>query len=404
MITALGCDVIQSSKNVPSNIEESGETLLPQIPKEKFILNFFGDDEPKKKTGNASVSWDEIESVLEIAQEQTGEELIAVFSVRDSTGAWYNYYLQPLGFSPEAMDEAQGETQLFVFELDPDTLGSVSRITVANIPSGTISMIEFEQWILPMTNLKNKSNSTFVTEDCGWEIDVPGGSACWEGGCSYYDPEYGYYCNDNNGNDYDPNWNWPKSGGGGGSSRGSESGSDEDDCRPPYCITDDDPEPCDTNDEIMNDNNIQNKLVELWQQSNTDLQIEERSEQGGFIVESNGGYDIVNFSPDWASSVCEITLPSNYLDTIPNNVVGIVHTHPFFEGDDTTHPEACGDTGTSNYQSSPSRADGYMLIDVANHIEDLYIKGYVIDGNNISVYDLLAAASRTFTTIPRCGY
>jgi hypothetical protein len=275
MITALGCDVIQSNKNVPSNIEESGETLLPKIQKDKFILNFFGDDEPKKKTGNASVSWDEIESVIEIAQEQTGEELIAVFSVRDSTGAWYNYYLQPLGFSPEAMEEAQGETQLFVYELDPDTLGSVSRIAVANIPSGTISMIEFEQWILPMTNLKNKSNSTFVTEDCGWEIDVPGGSACWEGGCSYYDPEYGYYCNDNNGNDYDPTWNWPKSGGGGGSSGGSESGSDEDDCRPPVCIPDEENEmllfmgDIIIDESVLSDQKVQCTLNKLLNNGNT---------------------------------------------------------------------------------------------------------------------------------------
>ena len=70
-------------------------------------------DDLRVKSSSQSVSWSEIESILEVAQEQSERELVAVFSLRDSTGSWYNYFVQPLGFSPEAIDHSEGGNSTF---------------------------------------------------------------------------------------------------------------------------------------------------------------------------------------------------------------------------------------------------------------------------------------------------
>lgn len=74
---------------------------------------------------------------------------------------------------------------------------------------------------------------------------------------------------------------------------------------------------------------------------------------------------------------------------MPINTIAYVHTHPFFEGEDTTHPNVCGQDGTENYISGTNIWDIDFLNEVSAHLNDYTIKGYVIDGNNIVTFSVL---------------
>ncbi|MDR8394487.1 hypothetical protein NC796_25300 [Aliifodinibius sp. S!AR15-10] len=64
--------------------------------------------------------------------------------------------------------------------------------------------------------------------------------------------------------------------------------------------------------------------------------------------------------------------------------MGIVHTHPFFEGDDITGPNVCGEGKSRHYTSGGNYEDLQLLVEIATHISDFCIKSYVIDGSNIT--------------------
>lgn len=244
LVAVLGLTIQSCTSNLSGDdktelLPESGETLLPNLASNKFIGTPNKAESYAKSTTNSSLDWAPIERLLQQAQDETKEELIAVFSVRDSMGAWYNYYLQPLSFSPDAMEQANGETQLFIYELNSDDVGSVPRIAIAQIPKGEYAFKEMEAWIVPKLEfelLKNqnieKGKSDFY---CNTVLVAPAASACWPGGCSYYEPIYDVVCEgspsgNNDGGD-DSNWDWPV---GGGGSPGGGSGGGTDECRPPF--------------------------------------------------------------------------------------------------------------------------------------------------------------------------
>jgi hypothetical protein len=142
--------------------------------------------------------------------------------------------------------------------------------------------------------------------------------------------------------------------------------------------------PCEKYDRIIDDPDIRESFLELWVDSETDLPINQRSEQGGWIVSKDKNeFEVIPFPSDWSTSACDIEAPNNFLDEIPPNLVGVVHTHPFFEGEDTTVPDVCGEDGSKNYQSGANKSDLYFLIQIANHLSDFCIKSYIIDGNNV---------------------
>lgn len=249
VVFIISCDINQIEKDSFTEISDGGISLLPESGSEKFIISDLVNNVVKGKASEA-VSWSEIESVIESAKAQTSRDLVAVFSVRDSTGSWYNYYVQPLGFSPGAVEESGGETQLFIYELEPDSLSSVPRIAVASIPKGDQAYSEMEAWIHPQieNQVHNKLidlNSNYIQDDlyCDYQEVVPGGTSCstWGGvtECTYYFPIYDTVCY--GGSDGSSIWNWPSNGG--GSNDGSGSGN----CEPPYfCGT---PEEADVEDD-----------------------------------------------------------------------------------------------------------------------------------------------------------
>lgn len=97
-------------------------------------------------------------------------------------------------------------------------------------------------------------------------------------------------------------------------------------------------------------------------------------------------------------------MPSNWYESAPSNTVGMVHTHPFFAGDDTTAPDVCGAVfGTESWTSGFGDDDLTALIYLANYLSDHTIEGYVIDGNNIVTYTTLSFTGPKDVD-PRCGY
>ncbi|MFD2531142.1 hypothetical protein [Gracilimonas halophila] len=150
VIIGIGCTTEMEEQNHSQPILSSGSTLLPNLPHSEFVLSSPGGDEIIEYEGK--VLWRELEPLLAQAQKQTESELVAVFSVRDKKSDQYNYYLQPLGFSPQAMEVAAGKTQPFIYEVEKDETGSVPRIVVAVIPAGKRAYIEMQRWVLPRIN------------------------------------------------------------------------------------------------------------------------------------------------------------------------------------------------------------------------------------------------------------
>ncbi len=164
------------------------------------------------------------------------------------------------------------------------------------------------------------------------------------------------------------------------------------------CVPIDD---CNTNDPIINA--LQDEFENIWKASNashTSIPMANRLEYGGWIVSNANGYSFVPFPSDWTRKPCEINPSGNW--TIPQGIVGIVHSHPFFVGENTKI--VCGPMGEESYSGGPSDDDAYFLYLIAKHLSDYNLKGYVIDGKNIHKFDPLTYGSTLFSTISRCGY
>jgi hypothetical protein len=163
------------------------------------------------------------------------------------------------------------------------------------------------------------------------------------------------------------------------------------------------PDPCDTGNNILDSEEIQSDLLKIWSGSNAnngDIPMDERLEQGGWIIEINGGYDVVFFPPTFLRDPCGMSPPSNWKDLIPDNIVGYVHSHPFYIGENTMGP--CGTGGETSYKGGPSRPDYVFLTELMNHLSNFSIKGYVIDGNKIYSYDYRYSIG--IVKYNRCGY
>ena len=159
----------------------------------------------------------------------------------------------------------------------------------------------------------------------------------------------------------------------------------------------------------------QGALNQLWTDSNFDAPQEQRLEQGGWIVQdpTTGTVSFQPFPDNWASAPCEIipiTPPGG--PTIPDNAVGIIHTHPFETGEQM---EACfsepvatiGDQELyPTYDNEPSPEDIKTISGLKNAGYD--VTGYVIDKDNIVVYDettdLGPQSSNPPVQYDRCGY
>lgn len=161
--------------------------------------------------------------------------------------------------------------------------------------------------------------------------------------------------------------------------------------------------PCETGDPILDNTGIQEALELIWEASKTSLPIAQRVEQGGYITQSNGKYKFISFPKTWSKFACGINLPSNWKNSIPSNTVALVHSHPFFVGENTTASNVCGSSGEVSYTSLHSQDDRDMLQEVGNDQGNFGIKGYVIDGNNIVRYGVLSF-TQAESIKTRCGY
>ncbi|MEM6526326.1 MAG: hypothetical protein AAF693_21205 [Bacteroidota bacterium] len=161
-------------------------------------------------------------------------------------------------------------------------------------------------------------------------------------------------------------------------------------------------EDCVTGDDIIN--NIQDIFEEIWNASNAanvGIPMNDRLEDGGWIVENNGQYSYVPFPSSWTRSPCGIDPPSTWADDVPANVVGWIHSHPFFIGEDRR--SICGYEGVeSSYQSGPSDADYHTSLIVMNQIGNFNFKTYVMDGSKISRVGFQGVPS--LVKYDRCGY
>lgn len=141
---------------------------------------------------------------------------------------------------------------------------------------------------------------------------------------------------------------------------------------------------CLSDHHILDNENIRERFLELWEASGTDQSINQRKEQGGWIVETeDNGYEVISFPSSWDTSACHIDLPGNFLEMTPQNLVGVVHTHPFYEGEDTTSSDVCGAEAEESYESGGNYKDLELIVRIADHISDYCIKGFIIDGSNI---------------------
>lgn len=162
-------------------------------------------------------------------------------------------------------------------------------------------------------------------------------------------------------------------------------------------------DPCETGDPVLDNTGIQEALELIWEASKTNLPIAQRVEQGGYITKSNGKYKFISFPKTWSKFACGINLPSNWKNSIPSNTVALVHSHPFFVGENTTASNVCGSSGEVSYTSLHSQDDRDMLQEVGNHQSNFGIKGYVIDGNNTVRYGVLSF-TQAESIKTRCGY
>lgn len=164
---------------------------------------------------------------------------------------------------------------------------------------------------------------------------------------------------------------------------------------PVYCSN-----PCTTGDQTKDHIGIQGVFETLWEFSNTDLPIAQRVEQGGFITQdpASGDYGFV-FVDGAGITKTACGIDGNF--QAPVNTIAYVHTHPFFNGEDTR--PVCGSEGEASYTSSHSFYDLTALQIFAAQTGNNFIKGYVLDGNNIITYDITTQPGLG-TINSRCGY
>ncbi len=387
------------SDNDFSPIRENGKTLLPNLKAEKFIPENSLEGEVRTKVdGSSTIEWESIDKLLKQAQDQSEAELIAVFSVRDSLGSWYNYYLQPLGFSPLAMEEANGKTKVFMYELNKDDIGTVPRIAIAVIPEGEKALKEMENWILPKVDTEKEQQK--LKNTCEYVKVAPAASVCWRGGCTYYPPIYEWDCS--GGGSSDPSWNWPADDGdkSGGSGTGSgEPGKDgkDDECLPPYVdINGECMQPCKTGEPELDSPNVQSGLASIWNDSNYGSNSNpnpesQRKEHVAFIVPNSfGGYSFQRLpnSRYKSQTACKAIFTS---PSLPAGAI-LVHTHPYSNGD---LQRECISGMSFRYRNHVGIEDGKTLTKLGLK------KGVIIDADQIIIFDENKNVLKRET---RCGY
>lgn len=248
--------------------------------------------------------------------------------------------------------------------------------------------------------INNDSNTKWFSGEC-WTteyqdcISFDGGNT-WS--CTTYAEETWCGSGASSGGTIGGEGDYPPSGGSTGNTDSDSDNDNNDEDTPEELVL-----PCNTGDDILDDSGIQESLSSIWEASSVGGIMSARKEQGGWIVENNGSFSFVPYPDDWQRTACGIQSPSDWLSDVPDNAVAMVHTHPFYQGEDTR--SVCGDEGEASYQGGPSWDDCKVLTEIASETNNFALEGYVIDGNNISKYNWKSVANtENIEKYVRCGY
>jgi hypothetical protein len=146
-------------------------------------------------------------------------------------------------------------------------------------------------------------------------------------------------------------------------------------------------DPSQVTDALLNDPVVQRGLKDLWSGSNPLDSIQNRREQGGYIVRDtiSGELSIVPYLSNQSPTACTATVDGAEMSTIESFgrvILGYAHTHPYDRGTPLPPDGAClGKTG-ANYRfgDGPSRADREAQADSP-------WPSYVIDPHHVHVLD-----------------
>lgn len=197
-------------------------------------------------------------------------------------------------------------------------------------------------------------------------------------------------------------------GGGGGGSEPPGGGGGGGGYQPPEPPDDDeeeeDPEPCETNNPVINSEEVQKGFDKLWSKSNASANFAQRREQAGWMVQkADGSYYVHAWRIDNSLNAiggCDGLTTEELQATLPREgagaIVGFVHTHPYSTGESV--PDLC-QLGLEDYTGQESDFDRDALEGI-NDFLGRDIPGYVIDQNKVTKF----SGETDREQWDRCGY
>jgi hypothetical protein len=168
---------------------------------------------------------------------------------------------------------------------------------------------------------------------------------------------------------------------------------------PTYCTN-----PCQTGDATKDNKAVQIGFDAIWEASNfgdpaAPNPREDRRENGMFIIRNPDGTLRWDKWPNaWETQACGIAMEDDWRDYLPDNLIAVAHTHPWFIGE--YYKDVCKDSVTDDYTGGHSDADHDWLLYINAHFNSIEIKSFVIDADSIWTIDFWKNPSHT----ARCGY
>ena len=149
------------------------------------------------------------------------------------------------------------------------------------------------------------------------------------------------------------------------------------------------------------------EMLRLWESSGmgateeASVPIGQRKENGSFVVRrGDGSIGYVPVGADWERTPCGMNPPPGWEDSIPEGTIGFVHTHPFFEGENTLG--VCGqEHGSTYYTSGTNQDDLYFLSAITSKTGNYSAKLYILDGDvGVFIWDFIAKSQ----PLGKCGH
>lgn len=194
----------------------------------------------------------------------------------------------------------------------------------------------------------------------------------------------------------------PACGSGGGSWTWDGAGGIGDPNPPP-----DTTKPCATDHGLLNDAVVQQKFSEAWEASRYDAPMDQRKEQGGWILQTPDGLLTAEpFPALWRATPCGIEFPPDAWP--PPGALAMYHTHPFKRGDLLTGCSPQDLPGGQKmfviYSNESSVADDSALMSF-RHRGATNLIGLILDADQITAYDGTGLQTEEHQrVIGRCGY